>query len=70
VPVDERDYAREPDGPDDPYFSTMVGNGWLSGIRRLVGGKPAAPFVRKPSRAEVERELQNWSEGGDTKPLY
>jgi hypothetical protein len=46
----------------------MVGNGWLS-VRRLFGVKPA-PFVRKPSRVEVERELQNWSEGGDTKPLY
>ena len=69
MPVDERDYAREPDGPDDSYFSTMVGNGWLSGVRRLVGAKPP-PFVRKPSSAEVERELQNWSEGRDTNPLY
>ena len=69
MPVDERDYVREPDGPDDAYFSTMVGNGWLRGVQRLVGAKPA-PFVRKPSAADVERELQNWSEGGDTKPLY
>jgi hypothetical protein len=68
VPLDERDYVREPDGPDDPYFRTMVGNGWLS-LRRLFAAKPEA-YVRKPSRADVERELQNWSEGGDTKPLY
>jgi hypothetical protein len=68
VPVDERDYAREPEGADDAYFQTMVGHGWLS-LRRIFAKKPPA-FVRKPSQAEVERELQNWSDGGDTKPLY
>lgn len=69
MPVDERDYVREPDGPDDAYFRRMVGNGWLSGLRRLLRADEPQ-FVRKPSRAEVERELRNWSEGGDTKPLY
>jgi hypothetical protein len=68
VALDERDYVREPEGADDAYFQTMVGHGWLS-IRRIFARKPEA-FVRKPSRAEIERELQNWSDGADTKALY
>jgi hypothetical protein len=68
VPLDERDYVREPEGTDDAYFHTMVGHGWLS-LRRIFA-KQSPAFVRKPSHAEVERELQNWSDGADTKPLY
>ena len=66
--VVDRDYMREPDGLADAYFATMVRNGWLS-LRRLLG-VPTEPFTAKPSRDDVARELDNWSSGRDTNPLY
>ena len=59
---------RESQGGDDAYFWTMVRRGWVS-MRRAVLGKPE-PFERKPRSDEIARELENWSAGKDTKPLY